>query len=53
VIPRPDGLGGHSLAVRSMAYLSITYDHRLVDGADAARFLTAIRSRLEQADFRV
>ncbi|ANS31138.1 dihydrolipoyllysine-residue succinyltransferase [Rhodococcus opacus M213] len=33
--------------VRSMAYLSISYDHRIVDGADAARFLTAIKARLE------
>ncbi|GCE44575.1 Dihydrolipoamide acyltransferase component of branched-chain alpha-keto acid dehydrogenase complex [Rhodococcus wratislaviensis] len=33
--------------VRSMAYLSISYDHRIVDGADAARFLTAVKARLE------
>lgn len=33
--------------VRSMAYLSISYDHRIVDGADAARFLTAVKNRLE------
>ncbi|GAF42975.1 2-oxo acid dehydrogenase subunit E2 [Rhodococcus wratislaviensis] len=33
--------------VRSMAYLSISYDHRIVDGADAARFLTAVKERLE------
>ena len=51
VVPTPDGFGGHSLAVRSMVYLSITYDHRIVDGADAARFLTAIKNRLEKADF--
>ena len=38
VIPQPDGFGGHTLTVRSMVYLSITYDHRIVDGADAARF---------------
>ena len=30
-----------------MVYLSLTYDHRIVDGADAARFLTAIKHRLE------
>jgi 2-oxoglutarate dehydrogenase E2 component (dihydrolipoamide succinyltransferase) len=51
VVPTADGFGGHSLAVRSMVYLSITYDHRIVDGADAARFLGAIKNRLEKADF--
>jgi pyruvate dehydrogenase E2 component (dihydrolipoamide acetyltransferase) len=39
--------GEDLIAVRSMAYLSLTYDHRLVDGADAARFLTTIKARLE------
>ena len=34
-----------------MVYLALTYDHRLVDGADAARFLTAIKQRLEEANF--
>jgi 2-oxoglutarate dehydrogenase E2 component (dihydrolipoamide succinyltransferase) len=34
-----------------MVYLALTYDHRLVDGADAARFLGAIKSRLEDAAF--
>jgi 2-oxoglutarate dehydrogenase E2 component (dihydrolipoamide succinyltransferase) len=51
VVPTADGFDGHSLAVRSMVYLSITYDHRIVDGADAARFLGAIKNRLEKADF--
>ncbi|WP_190814546.1 2-oxo acid dehydrogenase subunit E2 [Saccharopolyspora pogona] len=51
VVPMPDGLGGHSFAVRSMVYLSVSYDHRLVDGADAARFLTTIKNRVEHADF--
>lgn len=37
--------------IRDMAYLSLTYDHRLIDGADAARFLTAIKARLESAEF--
>jgi 2-oxoglutarate dehydrogenase E2 component (dihydrolipoamide succinyltransferase) len=50
LVPHPDGLGGHSFSVRSMLYLSITYDHRIVDGADAARFLTAIKDRLESPD---
>ena len=40
-----------SIAVRSMVYLALTYDHRLVDGADAARFLTTIKQRLEDASF--
>ena len=36
-----------------MVYLALTYDHRLVDGADAARFLTAVKQRLEEAQFDV
>ena len=47
----PDDLGGESIAIRSMVYLALTYDHRLVDGADAARFLTAVKGRLESGDF--
>jgi 2-oxoglutarate dehydrogenase E2 component (dihydrolipoamide succinyltransferase) len=42
---------GETIAVRQMVYLALTYDHRLVDGADAARFLTAIKNRLEEAKF--
>ncbi len=42
---------GETIAVRQMVYLALTYDHRLVDGADAARFLTAIKQRLEEANF--
>ena len=42
-----------SIAVRHMVYLALTYDHRLVDGADAARFLTAVKDRLEAATFDV
>jgi pyruvate dehydrogenase E2 component (dihydrolipoamide acetyltransferase) len=34
-------------------YLALTYDHRLVDGADAARYLTAVKQRLEEAQFDV
>ena len=34
-----------------MVYFALTYDHRLVDGADAARFLVAIKTRLEEGDF--
>lgn len=43
--------GEDAIAIRSMAYLSLSYDHRLVDGADAARFLGSIRARLEDAAF--
>jgi 2-oxoglutarate dehydrogenase E2 component (dihydrolipoamide succinyltransferase) len=54
VVKRPivisDG-GSDVIAIRSMVYLALTYDHRLVDGADAARFLTAVRSRLEEGTF--
>ena len=42
---------GESIAVRNMVYLALTYDHRIVDGADAARFLTNIKERLEGAAF--
>ena len=43
--------GSESIAVRSMSFLPLTYDHRLIDGADAGRFLTTIKKRLEQAEF--
>jgi 2-oxoglutarate dehydrogenase E2 component (dihydrolipoamide succinyltransferase) len=46
-----DGEGGETIAIRSMLYLALSYDHRLVDGADAARFLTAIKQRLEEGAF--
>ena len=42
---------GEVIAVRSMVYLALTYDHRLVDGADAARFLGTVKSRLEEGAF--
>jgi 2-oxoglutarate dehydrogenase E2 component (dihydrolipoamide succinyltransferase) len=45
------GTGADVIAIRSMVYLALTYDHRLVDGADAARFLGAIKARLEEAAF--
>jgi pyruvate dehydrogenase E2 component (dihydrolipoamide acetyltransferase) len=55
VVKRPivatDDNGQDVIAVRSMVYLALTYDHRLVDGADAARFLGAIKARLEEAAF--
>ncbi len=43
--------GGDAIAVRSMVYLALSYDHRIVDGADAARFLVAVKNRLEGGDF--
>jgi len=49
VIDDPDL--GEVIAVRSMVYLALTYDHRLVDGADAARFLGTIKHRLEEGNF--
>jgi len=42
---------GEVIAVRSMAYLALTYDHRIVDGADAARFLGTVKDRLEGGAF--
>ena len=42
---------GEVITVRSMVYLALTYDHRLVDGADAARFLTTLKARLEEGAF--
>ncbi|MBJ7289537.1 2-oxoglutarate dehydrogenase, E2 component, dihydrolipoamide succinyltransferase [Williamsia sp.] len=43
--------GSESIAVRSMSFLPLTYDHRLIDGADAGRFLTTVKHRLEEAAF--
>jgi 2-oxoglutarate dehydrogenase E2 component (dihydrolipoamide succinyltransferase) len=42
---------GEVIAIRSMVYLALTYDHRLIDGADAARFLTTVKARLEEGAF--
>ena len=42
---------GEIVAIRSIVYLALSYDHRLVDGADAARFLTTIKERLEEGAF--
>ncbi|MFC2625274.1 MAG: 2-oxoglutarate dehydrogenase, E2 component, dihydrolipoamide succinyltransferase, partial [Propionibacterium acidifaciens] len=46
-----DAFGDDTVAIRPMMYLSLTYDHRLVDGADASRFLSALKARLEEGDF--
>ena len=46
-----DDSGNESIGVRSICYLPLTYDHRLIDGADAGRFLTTIKHRLEEGAF--
>jgi len=55
VVKRPvvmeDPALGEVITVRSMVYLALTYDHRLIDGADAARFLTTVKERLEEGAF--
>ena len=43
--------GGETIAIRSMVYLALSYDHRVVDGADAARFLITLKERLEEGRF--
>ena len=43
--------GGETIAIRSMVYLALSYDHRVVDGADAARFLVTLKDRLEGGSF--
>ena len=43
--------GVDAIGVRSYVYLALSYDHRIIDGADAARFLSAVKTRLETADF--
>jgi pyruvate dehydrogenase E2 component (dihydrolipoamide acetyltransferase) len=43
--------GGETIAIRSMVYLALSYDHRIVDGADAARFLSTLKERLEAGRF--
>jgi pyruvate dehydrogenase E2 component (dihydrolipoamide acetyltransferase) len=46
-----DADGNDSIAVRSLVYLALSYDHRTIDGADASRFLTDMKARLEAAQF--
>ncbi|MCM3513806.1 2-oxoglutarate dehydrogenase, E2 component, dihydrolipoamide succinyltransferase [Nocardioides sp. P86] len=57
VVKRPvvidDANLGETIAVRHMVYLALTYDHRLVDGADAGRFLQDVKARLEAGQFEV
>ncbi len=55
IVKRPrvivDEMGNESIGVRSVCYLPLTYDHRLIDGADAGRFVTTIKRRLEEGAF--
>ena len=55
IVRRPmvvkDAEGNDTIAVRSLVYLALSYDHRLIDGADAARYLTTVKKRLEEGDF--
>ncbi len=55
IVKRPrvviDETGNESIGVRSISYFPLTYDHRLIDGADAGRFLTTVKHRLEEAAF--
>ena len=55
IVKRPrvvvDEGGNESIGVRSICYLPLTYDHRLIDGADAGRFVTTIKRRLEEGAF--
>jgi len=44
--------GQESIAIRSMVYMALSYDHRLVDGADASRYLVDVKARLEEANFQ-
>jgi pyruvate dehydrogenase E2 component (dihydrolipoamide acetyltransferase) len=45
--------GDDSIAIRTMAYFALTYDHRIVDGADAERFLAFLKDYLEKAEFEL
>ncbi|HEY5518487.1 MAG TPA: 2-oxoglutarate dehydrogenase, E2 component, dihydrolipoamide succinyltransferase [Cellulomonas sp.] len=55
IVKRPvvmtDADGGEVIAIRSMCYLALSYDHRLVDGADASRYLATVKARIEEGAF--
>ncbi len=51
ILTSPDG--DDYIAIRQMAYFALTYDHRVVDGADAERFLAYMKKLLETADFSI
>jgi len=57
IVKRPvvvtDEAGSESIAIRSMMYIALTYDHRIVDGADAGRFLGSLKARLEEGAFEL
>ena len=46
-----DADGNDTIGIRHLMYLSLTYDHRIVDGADAGRFLQTLKARLEEGNF--
>jgi 2-oxoglutarate dehydrogenase E2 component (dihydrolipoamide succinyltransferase) len=46
-----DSEGNESIAIRSLVYLALSYDHRIIDGADASRYLMAVKARLEEGNF--
>src|SRR5690606_30233222 len=51
VVVSDSDTGTDAIAIRSMVYLALSYDHRIIDGADASRFLVAIKERLEEGNF--
>ncbi|MDO5050032.1 MAG: 2-oxoglutarate dehydrogenase, E2 component, dihydrolipoamide succinyltransferase [Actinomycetaceae bacterium] len=55
IVKRPmvvkDAEGNETIGIRSMVYLSLTYDHQLIDGADASRYLMTVKQRLEEGEF--
>src|SRR5690606_38862213 len=55
IVKRPavatDEFGNDYLAIRSMYYLALSYDHRLVDGEDASRYLQSVKKRIEEGAF--
>ena len=55
IVKRPavikDADGNEAIGIRSFVYLALSYDHRLVDGADAGRYLSDLKKRLESGDF--
>ncbi|MDO5721044.1 MAG: 2-oxoglutarate dehydrogenase, E2 component, dihydrolipoamide succinyltransferase [Actinomycetaceae bacterium] len=55
IVKRPmvvkDAEGNETIGIRSMVYLALSYDHQLVDGADAARYLMTVKKRLEEGEF--
>lgn len=55
IVKRPtvvkDAEGNETIGIRSMVYLSLSYDHQLIDGADAARYLMTVKKRLEAGEF--